>query len=74
MNTFIVHPKTIAQQEAVRAALEALNVDFESDESEQGVCILPPNVVEQVKKSEEQFKEGKWYSHQEVMSEYSKYL
>ena len=74
MNTFIVHPQTEEQQKAVKAILEALNVDFEMDSSDQEGCVLPNHIVEQVKKSDEQFKNGQYYTHEEVMNEFRQYL
>lgn len=66
MNTFIVQPQTKAKEEAVRAFLEALQVDFEIDSRDQEICILPPHVVDAVKKSEEQIKEGQFYTYNKV--------
>jgi len=72
MNTFIVHPHTEAQEKAVKAILEALNVDFiiEDDES----LPLPANVIAQIKKSEAEIAGGQFYTHEEVMKEYRRYL
>jgi len=69
MTTLVVHPKTLAQEKAVEAVLRALDIAFDkieaSSDSEE-VCILPPHVIDAIKISEEEFKNGKFYSYQEV--------
>lgn len=68
MNTFIVHPKNQAQEKAVKAVLEALNIAFEKidTKAQDEEFILPPHVVQAVKKSEEQIKNGQSYSYNQV--------
>ncbi|TKC00905.1 DUF2683 family protein [Pedobacter cryophilus] len=70
MDSYIVHPQNKAQEKAVKAVLEALNVAFEKLNFQAGgedeICILPPHVVEAVKKSEEQIKNGQFYTYDEV--------
>lgn len=68
MNTFIVHPKNQAQEKAVKAVLEALNIAFEKVDTkgQDEKSILPPHVVQAVKKSEEQIKNGQSYSYNQV--------
>jgi hypothetical protein len=66
MNTFIVHPQTEAQHKAVKAILEALEIDFEMVDAAEDPYILPPHVLEGIKISEEQFKTGQFYTHGDV--------
>jgi hypothetical protein len=69
MATLVVHPKTLAQEKAVKAVLEAMDIAFEKIEHDiesEEVCILPPHVIDAIKISEEEFKNGKFYSYQEV--------
>ena len=76
MNTFIVHPKTQAQEKAIKAVLEAMKIDFEADQhgKDDAVCILPAHVLDAVKKSEEQFKNGQYYTNEEIKKEFQQYL
>lgn len=68
MNTLIVHPKTQAQEKAVKAVLEALDIAFEKVDNNDPdeTCILPSHVVGAVKKSEEQIKNGQFYTYNQV--------
>ena len=69
MNTLIVHPKTQAQEKAVKAVLEALDIAFEKVDDvtdPQEIFILPPNVLDAVKKSEEQIRNGQFYTYNQV--------
>ena len=74
MNTFIVHPKTEEQTKALKAALKALEVEFESDENLQSKEMIPQHIVKEIEISKKEFEDGKWYSHEEVMAEFRKYL
>lgn len=74
MNSFIVYPQNKAQEKAVKAIFEALNVVFEKVTDPTQREVLPPHVVEAVRKSEEQIKNGEFYSHEEVMKKFEKYL
>lgn len=75
MNTIIVHPKTEAEQNAIQAFLEGLDVDFETAfYEEEDSCELPAHVIEGIKKSEQEIREGKFYTHEEVMKEFKHYL
>jgi len=74
MDSFIVYPQNKAQEKAVKAFFEALDVTFEKVADHSQKEILPPHVVEAVRKSEEQLKNGERYSHEEVMKEFKKYL
>ena len=69
MDSFIVHPQTKAQEKAVKALLEALDIAFEKMDLQnqtEEICILPPHVIEAIKKSEEQIKNGQFYTYDEV--------
>lgn len=55
METLIVHPKNQKQLAAVKAVLNALNVTFEKEEND-----YDPEFVAKIKKSEKNFKEGKF--------------
>ncbi|HYK77081.1 MAG TPA: DUF2683 family protein [Daejeonella sp.] len=72
MDTFIVRPETKAQEKAVKAALEALNVAFERRNEQEE--ILPPHVLEGIKRGQEQARKGLLTPHEEVMKKYTKYL
>lgn len=77
MDSFIIHPQTEAQEKAVQAVLEALDIAFEKKDLQnqnEEICILPPHVIEAIRKSEEQIKNGQFYLHEEVMKEFKKYL
>ena len=65
MDSYIIHPQTKAQEKALKAVLEALQVDFECLKAgieEQ----LPEAVVQKVKKSQQQIAEGKFISLDEM--------
>ncbi len=55
METLIVHPKNQKQLAAVEAFLKALNVTFKKEEN-----YYDPEFVAKIKKSEKNFKEGKF--------------
>ena len=77
MNTLIVHPKNQAQEKAVKAVLKAMDIAFEKvsgTDAEKEICVLPPHVIEQVKKAEEQLKNGNFSTHEEVKNEFRHYL
>lgn len=74
MNSFIVYPQNKEQEKAVKAVFEALDVAFEKVTDHSQKEVLPPHVVEAVRKSEEQIKNGEYYTHEEVMKEFKKYL
>lgn len=64
MDTFIVRPETKAQEKAVKAALEALNVAFERRNEQEE--ILPPHVLEGIKRGQEQARKGQVKTYEEV--------
>lgn len=72
MDTFIVRPETKAQEKAVKAVLEALNIAFERKKEEKET--LPSHVLEGVKRGQEQARKGLLTPHEEVMKKFSKYL
>lgn len=76
MNTLVVHPKTDAQEIAVKAVLEALDIAFEKieDNNLYQSPTLPPHITDEIKKSEEQFKNGQYSTHEEVKKEFQRYL
>jgi 20S proteasome alpha/beta subunit len=77
MTTLVVHPKTLAQEKAVKAVLEAMDIAFDKIEAgsdSEEVCILPPHVIDAIKISEEEFKNGKFYTNDEVKNELRGYL
>ena len=59
METLIVYP-TKAQEKAVTAFLEALNVQFEKKQT-----ALPPHVLAGIKKGQEDIKAGDTFTYEE---------
>ena len=72
MNSIIVYPHTEAQEKAVKAVLDALEIYFENFEMANKE-ILPQHVIDAIKISEEQLKNGEYHTHDEVMQKYKKY-
>jgi hypothetical protein len=70
MNTLIVHPQTQAQEKALKAVLEALDIAFENINTNkpEEICTLPSHVVETVRKSEAQIKNGEFQTYDQVKS------
>lgn len=64
MDTFIVRPETKAQEKAVKAVLEALNIAFERKKEEKET--LPSHVLEGVKRGQEQARKGQVKTYEEV--------
>ena len=54
-NTFIIHPETIEQENALKAFVKALKIKFEV--SKKGP--YDPNFVSKIEKSRQDYKEGK---------------
>ena len=73
MNSIIVYPHTEAQEKAVKAVLDALEISFENFEIENKE-ILPQHVIEAVRISEDQFEKGEFSTHDQVMEKFKKYL
>lgn len=55
METLIVHPENKAQLNAVKQVLKAMKISFEKNEKPYN-----PEFVAKIKKSEQNFKEGKF--------------
>lgn len=55
METLIVHPENKAQLNAVKQVLKAMKISFEKEEKPYN-----PGFVAKIKKSEQNFKEGKF--------------
>jgi hypothetical protein len=67
METFIVYP-TKAQKKTVTAFLEALNVQFEEKDA-----LLPPHVLADIKKGQEEIKAGDTFTYEEFKQQLSIY-
>ena len=65
METLLVYP-TKAQEKAVTAFLQGLNVQFEKKQE-----ILPPHVLEGIKKGQEDIKAGDTFTYEEFKQQLS---
>jgi hypothetical protein len=59
MSTFVVHLETEAQEKAVRAVLEALQINFEQEMDETAYLSSSPRMVARIEQSEKDIKAGK---------------
>jgi hypothetical protein len=59
MSTFVVHLETEAQEKAVKAVLEALQINFEKEVDETEYIKSSSVMVARLKQSEEDIKNGK---------------
>ena len=59
MSTFVVHTETEEQEQAVKAALEALNVSFEEETNETEYILSSPAMVSRIEQSEKDIIAGK---------------
>ncbi|HET7360388.1 MAG TPA: DUF2683 family protein [Salinimicrobium sp.] len=57
-STFIVRPKTLEQENALKAFIEALKINFEITTMEE-IEFYDPEFVKKIKRGEEQLKNGK---------------
>lgn len=67
MQALIVYP-TKAQEKAVTAFLNALNVQFEKKQE-----VLPPHVLEGIRKGQEDIKSGDTFTYEEFKQQLSIY-
>ncbi|MDR9373852.1 MAG: hypothetical protein RI565_03205 [Schleiferiaceae bacterium] len=54
-NTFIIHPETTEQETALKAFIQALNIEFEVSQGKP----YDSDFVDKIKESRQQVKEGK---------------
>ncbi|MEX8546618.1 MAG: DUF2683 family protein [Mucilaginibacter sp.] len=59
MSTFVVHLETEAQEKAVKAVLEALQINFEQEMDETEYLLSSPNMVDRIEQSEKDLQAGK---------------
>lgn len=59
MSTFVVHLETEAQEKAVKAVLEALQINFEQEVDETEYLLSSPAMVARIEQSEKDVKAGK---------------
>ncbi|RYE22308.1 MAG: hypothetical protein EOP42_24615 [Sphingobacteriaceae bacterium] len=59
MSTLVVHLENEAQEKAVKAVLEALQVTFEQEVDETEYIMSSPNMVTRIEQSEVDFENGK---------------
>lgn len=59
MSTFVVHLETEAQEKAVRAVLEALQINFEQEVDETEYLMSSPAMVARIEQAEKDIKDGK---------------
>lgn len=59
MSTFVVHLETEAQEKAVKAVLEALQINFEQEVDETEYIKSSPAMVARIEQSEKDIKAGK---------------
>ncbi len=59
MSTFVVHLETEAQEKAVKAVLEALQINFEQDIDETDYLMASPIMVARIKQGEKDIEAGK---------------
>jgi hypothetical protein len=66
MTTLIVHPENQAQEKAVKAVLEVLNISFEKVSDAGKADTLPDHIVEAINNAQHQIANGKVYSYAQV--------
>jgi hypothetical protein len=59
MATLVVYPETAEQEQAVKAALEALHINFEEEIDETDYITSSPAMMERLAQSHEDIKAGK---------------
>jgi hypothetical protein len=60
METLVAHPQNEAQEKALRAIMEALQVPFETEPILNNEGPYDPEFVAKIKRSDENFKNGKY--------------
>jgi hypothetical protein len=59
MSTFVVHFETEAQEKAVKAVLEALQINFEQEVDETDYIMSSPAMAARIEQGEKDVKDGK---------------
>lgn len=59
MSTIVIHPETEAQEKAVKAVLEALQINFEQEADETEYIMSSPAMVARLEQGEKDIKAGK---------------
>lgn len=57
-NTFIIHPETTEQENALKAFIKALKLKFEVNKGKS----YDPDIVAKIEESQEQYKKGEYVS------------